>query len=141
MKQILTIFLISTLIVGSIKWLDLSYNDSEPIKSNSQQRELKRPYTASGIASYYDYTLESGWSSVGHRVCATRDFTRYSLVKVTNLENGKITTCKITDFGPDVNVFPERIIDLSSTAFADIQDTRVGLARVVVEQLSLYQIK
>ena len=70
-----------------------------------------------GVGSFYDYVLDNGWSSVGHHVCATRNFIRYRNVKVTNLDNGKITRCAVTDYGPEEAVHPDRFIDLSSTAF------------------------
>ena len=90
-----------------------------------------------GGASYYDYVLKSGWSSVGHRVCATRDFVRGSMVRATNVANGKSVDCKVTDYGPSFEVFPDRIIDLSSTAFSMISDKKLGVADVIVEQLDL----
>jgi len=84
-----------------------------------------------GVASYYDYVLESGWSSVGHYVCATRDFERYSKVLVTNLDNGKFVVARVTDYGPDASIFPERIVDLSSTAFRAIGNTKLGILKNV----------
>jgi len=88
-----------------------------------------------GKASFYDYILDSGWSSRGHFVCATRDFERYSFVRATNLDNGKSVVCKVTDFGPNETIYPERIIDLSSTSFAQIADLSIGVVNVSVEQL------
>lgn len=84
-----------------------------------------------GIASYYDYVLDSGWSSVGHKVAAMRDIPRGTMVLVTNLDNNRSVVVKITDFGPDKNIFPERIIDLSSTAFSELQPLRLGLIKNV----------
>lgn len=87
--------------------------------------------TMFGQASYYDYVLANGWSSLGHYVCATRDFERYSIVKVTNLDNGKVIECKVTDYVEN----PEVIIDLSSTAFQDLAPLHLGIVNVSVEQL------
>jgi len=86
-----------------------------------------------GKASFYDYVLKSGWSSKGRLVCATRDFPRYSTVKVTNKANGKSVTCKVTDFGPDASVFPDRVVDLSSHAFSQIASLGQGVINVSVE--------
>ena len=86
-----------------------------------------------GEASYYDYVLDSGWSSVGHYVCAVRDFEKYSMVKATNMLNGRSVICKVTDYVPDELEFPERIIDLSSTAYKEIADLEVGVIPVRVE--------
>ena len=94
-----------------------------------------------GKASFYDYTLDSGWSSKGHLVCAMRHsldgddnpFKRYSTVKVTH--GDKSTTCKICDFGPEFALFPDRIIDLSSHAFSQLADPKLGVIDVEVEIL------
>jgi len=91
-----------------------------------------------GVASYYDYTI-GDWSSIGHYVCATRDFIRYSFVEVTNLDNGKSVEVLITDYGPDESTYPDRIIDLSSTAFSTISDSKLGLANVSVKQLNKFR--
>lgn len=91
---------------------------------------------ANGVASYYDYTLDSGWSSIGHYVCATRDFKRYYFVKVVNIKNGKSVECCVTDYGPDESLFPERIVDLSSTSFNKISSTSLGIIDVAVYQLT-----
>lgn len=85
-----------------------------------------------GKASWYDYTLASGWSSVGHFVCATRDFERYSYVEVTHKDKSVI--CRVTDFGPDKDLHPDRIIDLSSTAFSKLAPLSEGIIEVKVEQ-------
>ena len=91
-------------------------------------------YFIVGSASWYDYELDNGWSSKGHYVCATRDFERYTIVKVINLDNGKSVRCKVTDYGPDQQLFPNRIVDLSSTAFKRISNLKKGIIRVKVIQ-------
>jgi rare lipoprotein A (peptidoglycan hydrolase) len=85
-----------------------------------------------GQASFYDYTLKSGWSSFGHLVCAARDFKRNSMLTVINKDNGKSVICKITDFGPDEAIFPERIVDLSSYAFSQLAPLSRGLINVEI---------
>jgi len=89
-----------------------------------------------GVASYYDYILPSGWSSKGHFVCATRDFIRYSYVKVINIDTGQEVICKVTDYGPDESIHPDRIIDLSSTAFKTLAPLKLGVINVKVKQLN-----
>lgn len=86
-----------------------------------------------GLASYYDYVLPSGWSSIGHNVAATRDWPRYSYLEVINVETGASVVVKITDYGPDASMFPERVIDLSSHAFAAIASLRRGVVPVIVK--------
>lgn len=87
-----------------------------------------------GIASYYDYVLKGGWSSKGHYVAASRDYPRGSKVLVTNMTNGKSVVVTITDSGPNKKIFPERIIDLSSTAFSAISNLTLGIIKVNVEE-------
>lgn len=133
---ILVLALISTTIIFSLMILTI-----EETEKNSYVEPVFIPKTINkieeifGVGSFYDYTLKSGWSSVGHFVCATRDFERYSMIKVTNIDNGKVVICKKTDYGPDESIHPDRIIDLSSTAFKELAPLSVGLINVKIEKL------
>lgn len=80
-----------------------------------------------GVASWYDYTLADGWSSVGHYVCASRDFARKTRLRVTDLSTGKQVDCTVTDYIEH----PGRVIDLSSTAFAALKPLKYGLIKQV----------
>lgn len=93
------------------------------------------PAGSLGKASYYDYVLKSGWSSKGHRVCAVRDWPRKTMLEVTNLDNGATTRCLVTDYGPEEARHPDRIIDLSSTAFADLAPLARGIINVSVREV------
>ena len=55
-----------------------------------------------------------------------------SILRVTNLSNGKNVEVRVNDRGP---VKPERIIDLSYAAAQEIDMVRAGLVRVRVEVL------
>jgi len=139
-------------LVGAVSWLtinqmninrenkefilDLESRLQAPIEAEIEEevetipKELPQAESASsGHASYYDYTLADGWSSVGHRVCATRDWPRGTMLRVE--ANGKSTTVKVTDYGPNASVHPDRIIDLSSTAFQDLAPLSSGIIRNV----------
>lgn len=124
-------------LIIAIFLLTVPYN---PLKSPTQitiqphlpQNKDKVLY---GKASYYDYKIGE-WSSIGHNVCAVRDFIRYSYLEVTNIDNGKSVEVCITDYGPDKSIHPDRIIDLSSTAFNAISSTKLGLINVKVKQLN-----
>jgi len=83
----------------------------EPEPSNSQE----------GDASWYDH--EEG-------TCAHRDLPFGTIVKVTNLENGATTSCRVADRGPYVD---GRVIDLDRTVFDDIADPGQGVIRVRIE--------
>jgi len=56
-----------------------------------------------------------------------------SIVRVTNLNNGKTTTVRITDRGPFVD---NRIIDLSRAAAQEIESVGPGVVPVRIEVLS-----
>lgn len=75
-----------------------------------------------GGASYYDYP--------DPRNCAHKSLPKGTALKVTNLANGKTTTCVVSDRGPYVT---GRIIDLSKTAFSEIASISDGVIRVSIE--------
>lgn len=88
-----------------------------------------------GIASWYDYQLpdDDGWYSTSHATAASRSLERYSYAKVTNISNGKSVVVRINDYGPAE--WTEREIDLSSYAFSQIADLKLGLINVKIEPL------
>lgn len=101
--------------------------------------ELKTSYEM-GEASWYDYELLNGWSSKGHRVCASRTFPRYSYVQVINVQTGDAVVCYITDFGPSKELHPERIIDMSSHAFSFLAPIKQGIIpKVLVKRINTWQ--
>ncbi|MBI4652824.1 hypothetical protein HY750_01035 [Candidatus Kuenenbacteria bacterium] len=56
-------------------------------------------------------------------------------LKVTNLENKKSIIVIVNDFGPDKSIHPDRIIDLTKTAFDKIANIGQGTVRVKVEKM------
>lgn len=80
----------------------------------------------SGVATYYG---TYGRTTSLTMVAASNTFPKGQLVRVTNIENGKMVTVRIVDTGGFK--FP-RVIDLSTPAFAKIQPTWKGLAKVRV---------
>ena len=86
------------------------------------------------IASWYDYSL-SGYPyySRYNSTCASRDYPRETILKVTNLKNGKSVECRVNDYGPEE--WTERDIDLSSYAFKQIGLLRDGLLDVKIIEL------
>jgi len=87
------------------------------------------------IASWYDYSLQKVLWSKNHRTAASRDLPRYSYAKVTNIENGKSVIVFINDYGPAE--YTGRDIDLSSYAFSQISNLKLGLANVIIEPYPL----
>lgn len=56
-----------------------------------------------------------------------------TIVRVTNLENGRVVKVRITDRGPYAG---DRVIDVSAKAAAGLGMTRQGIVRVRIEELA-----
>lgn len=96
-------------------------------------------YTEEGNASWYGEPFHGRRSSNGeiydmHKLTAAhRTLPFETIVRVTNLNNGKSTTVRITDRGPFVG---NRIIDLSQAAAREIESTGAGVVPVRLEVVS-----
>jgi D-alanyl-D-alanine carboxypeptidase len=82
-----------------------------------------------GQASWYRFK--------GGLFAASPDFARGSVLKVTNLANGKSVNVTINDYGPDRKLHPDRVIDLDVVAFSKIASTRDGLIKIKIEPVQL----
>lgn len=82
-----------------------------------------------GTASWYKY--KNG------NFAASPDFKKGSVLRVTNLANGKFVDVTINDFGPERAKHPDRVIDLDKVAFQAIASTRDGLIKIKVEPLKV----
>ena len=95
-------------------------------------------YTEEGNASWYGEPFNGRRASNGEiydmykLTAAHRTLPFDTVVRVTNLNNGKSTTVRITDRGPFVE---NRIIDLSLAAAREIELVGPGVAPVRVEVL------
>jgi rare lipoprotein A len=92
-----------------------------------------------GLASWYGGKFQGRQTASGE-IFDTNKFTAAhktlafgTVVKVTNLENGKSTVVRINDRGPFI---PGRIIDLSRAAAVAIGAAGKGVAKVRIEELS-----
>jgi len=96
-------------------------------------------YTEEGNASWYGAPFHGRKASNGERydmyklTAAHRTLPFNSMVRVTNLSNGKTTTVRITDRGPFVD---NRIIDLSLAAAREIESVGPGVVPVRIEVIS-----
>jgi len=63
--------------------------------------------------------------------CAIWDLPFNTILKVTNLENGKFVVVRVNDRGPAKRL--NRPIDLTKQAFSEIADLKKGLADVSIE--------
>jgi len=95
-------------------------------------------YTEEGNASWYGVPFHGRHASNGEiydmykLTAAHRTLPFETMVRVTNLNNGKSTVVRITDRGPFVD---NRIIDLSLAAAREVESVGPGVVPVRVEVL------
>lgn len=95
-------------------------------------------YTEEGNASWYGNPFHGRRASNGEvydmnkLTAAHRTLPFDTMVRVTNLNNGKSTTVRITDRGPFVD---NRVIDLSQAAAREIESIGPGVVPVRIEVL------
>jgi rare lipoprotein A len=120
---------------------------TEPKPASSAPGKRNKPadvptttiYMEEGNASWYGAPFHGRKASNGETydmykmTAAHRTLPFNSMVRVTNLNNGKSTTVRITDRGPFVD---NRIIDLSLAAAKEIESVGPGVVPVRVEVLS-----
>jgi len=105
--------------------------DSYP-QSNSGQVSQ----TEIGFASYYNDAFHGDPTASGELydknelTAAHREYPFGTLVRVTNLGNGKSVVVRINDRGPHQK---ERIIDISGQAARELDLVRMGVAKVKIE--------
>lgn len=69
-------------------------------------------------------------------VCASWDFPFKTILKVTNLVNGKTVIVEVSDRGPSKKLYKKgRKLDLSQGAFAKIANLKSGVIQVAIEQI------
>ena len=96
-------------------------------------------YVKTGTASFYADKFEGRLTANGEiyyhakRTAAHRTLPFGSIVKVTNLENGKYVVVRVNDRGPFVD---NRIIDLSKSAAKELGFVDKGLAKVKIELIA-----
>ena len=133
----------------------VEYRSKTPIKNSAaMQRATMKPYVVfgkkyyptsahigdefRGVASWYGPDFHDKKTSNGEiynmyaLTAAHKTLPMNTVVKVTNLENGKSTIVRINDRGPFVK---NRIIDLSNKAAHQIDMVKKGTARVKLEVL------
>lgn len=116
-----------------------------PSATPAHPKHPKRPqapaavgYTEEGNASWYGNPFHGRRASNGEvydmykLTAAHRTLPFETMVSVTNLNNGKTTTVRITDRGPFVD---NRIIDLSQAAAREIESIGPGVVPVRIEVL------
>ncbi len=82
-----------------------------------------------GKASWYSYKKGD--------FTASPDFPKGSLLRVTNIDNGKFVDVTVNDFGPDRKIHPDRVLDLDKVAFVKLAPASAGTINVSVEPLKI----
>ena len=104
--------------------------------SGSSGRVSKSSET--GVASYYAHKYHGRTTASGEKfdmnalTAAHKTLPFGTKVKVTNLENGRSVTVRITDRGPFVK---GRVIDLSLAAAKKIDMVKAGVAKVEIRRV------
>jgi rare lipoprotein A len=110
-----------------------------PKRGKPPQSPAPAGYIEEGNASWYGVPFNGRRASNGEiydmykLTAAHRTLPFETMVRVTNLNNGKSTTVRITDRGPFVD---NRIIDLSLAAAREIDSVGPGVVHVRVEVLT-----
>jgi len=86
------------------------YGNGEPLNKYTASGEVFNPDDLTAASWYYDFG---------------------TMLKVTNLKNGKYVIIRVNDRGPNKRL--NRAIDLSRAAFKQIAELREGLCEVKVE--------
>ncbi len=84
---------------------------------------------STGVASWYSYKNGD--------FAASPDFLKGSVLRVTNLDNGKYVDVTVNDYGPERDKHPDRVIDLDKVAFSKIASPSAGLINVKVDPLKI----
>jgi rare lipoprotein A len=110
----------------------------EPPSPAPAQPAAERPiFTQEGIASWYGRVHDGRKTASGDiydmnaLTAAHRNLPFGTVVRVTNLDNGRMAKVRINDRGPYVD---SRIIDLSAQAARALGMRQSGTARVRIEQ-------
>ena len=92
-----------------------------------------------GEASYYADKFEGRLTANGERfdqdelTCAHKTLPFNTVLKVTNLDNGKSVVVRVNDRGPFID---GRVVDLSKAAAKKIEMIRAGVVKVKCEIIS-----
>lgn len=111
-----------------------------PAPAPPRQPAAEQPvFSQEGIASWYGRMHHGRKTANGETydmnalTAAHRNLPFGTVVRVTNLQNGRVVKVRINDRGPYVN---SRVIDLSAQAARALDMRQSGTARVRVEQFA-----
>ncbi|MCL4510414.1 MAG: septal ring lytic transglycosylase RlpA family protein [Bacteroidetes bacterium] len=120
---------------AAARFTNTGSSTTQPSFNTSTEKPL---LTVEGIASYYSYGFDGKKTASGEifnknsLTAAHREFPFGTLLRVTNLGNGKSVEVVVNDRGP---FDKSRIIDLSEAAAREIDMIQDGTAKVKIEVL------
>lgn len=126
----------SILAVGAILSANLADIPTQQLELNNKIEEVKHHTNSRsqrGVASYYSNyyngrrTASGSIFSNSSNQCAHRTLRFGTIVTIKNLSNGRTTTCVVRDRMP---YYPDRVIDLSSRTFSELDSLERGLINV-----------
>jgi len=133
----------NTVLFGMVLIIFMSFGcgSKESSRGYRHSDEMKNVdgYTQTGLASWYGDKEHGNLAASGERfsmydyTAAHKSLPFGTIVRVTNLENGKDVVVNINDRGPFIR---GRIIDLSYSSAKSIDLVRTGVAKVKVEVIS-----
>lgn len=116
------------------QWRPLSSVDN-PV-NHTISAKINFPFARVAVL-YNDQVLTVGKASwyrfKGGLYAASPDFKKGTVLRVTNLDNGKSVSLTINDYGPDRSLFPDRVIDLDAVAFQKISSLGSGVINIKIE--------
>ncbi len=130
------------LILQFLLLLITSCGPSERFSSAVTPGSPEGPHELSGLASYYADDFHGKTTANGEvfdmeaLTAAHRTLPFGSVLRVTNLENGKEVTVRVNDRGPFVG---DRVIDLSLAAARELGLEASGVAKVSIDVLEMGQ--
>jgi rare lipoprotein A len=133
---------LATTLLAAVFSLPITFNDTQSASaaSSSSKPSGKADFRQVGTASWYGPGFHGRKTASGERfdqnklTAAHRSLPLDTVVKVTNLDNGKAVKVAINDRGPYVG---NRVIDLSRAAANKLDMTEDGTARVRIEVAEL----
>lgn len=120
------------------KWRPLPSNDDP----NHQEITAKINFPYSQVAVLYTDEIMTVGKASWYRFknglfAASPDFKKGTVLKVTNLDNNKSVTITVNDYGPERDLFPNRVVDLDAVAFSKIAPLGAGVVNIKIEPQKL----
>ena len=115
-----------------------------PSTNNSVEKRIKSeiflPFARLAVFSYPEVMTEgkaSWYAYKGGDFAASPDFAKGSILRVINTDNEKSIDITVNDWGPERDLFPDRVIDLDKVSFSKISPLGAGIINVRVEPIQI----